>query len=280
MEPVIERLNRTIDNLLNDLDQYLVEGEIERALGNRSNSYYQSLYKSISVMSKKLVELKYDRPFQTVSLNNIMGVIYSIKKLMDEDDIHAFNRELEVAYNASCPTLKSDDEKRISILADAYSKMPNELKERVVKNDTRHDGLDFLVRRYVNTKYDYRAVKPEYRPAVIDPLYEQLIDECTRIIKARQTKTPVKVEYRNFKECIWNVARSEVVIRELKKLNFLCNDRNYLGISTLAANLIIKYQKMYEENKEKYREDVGRLGINMVNNNLNTVQTGSGRGHK
>jgi len=260
MESKTNRLNISIENILEKAKDCLEYAENEYCTGKITNKNYELIVKKVNSIITILPSLKFSKSFEDDRLNEIRIINLSIKSLYDENEYDDIMREVFKTHGVLCFKYKEEDIKKINYLKKTFNSLPKFYQTKLTKNDTMHEGVDFLFRKYINDKYGLKALK--YNPVNISDTYLQQIDEYTKIIESKENDNSLKDTYVNLREYTIKLAKAEIIITKLRGLRQLCDEKIYFDIDACVAQIISKYKKVYEENKQKYDLEIQKLSSN------------------
>ena len=130
-----------------------------------------------------------------------------------------------------------------------------------------HDNIKFLNENFINVKYNLKSVK--YNPIGISEENQKIINKCNRVLESNKYDYDTKHIYFDMKNYVTEFARSEVVIDNLEKIVELSKGEDFKNIRERVSSMIVKYKRIYKENKEKYDLEAKKLE---QQNNLKRIE--------
>ena len=257
-----DRLNISIENIEQAINYYLVDLNRSYKLCNVSKEEYAKTSKDLKDISKLLLDLKKSTVFKSSKLDEIRVINLSIMHLYDAGDYNSIFTELIHTNSVLCDAEKEKDKKRLSSLEKVVNHLSNFYKFRLTKavyeyekgityHDKKVDNIKFVLENYLSIKYNFKKLK--YESLNINEKYQNCIDGCDKIIKT-DTNSEVKEYYSSIRSCLINFARSELIITNLEKIIYLCDDSVFDNIKEKTKMFIDKYRKVYEVSKDKYNK--------------------------
>ena len=262
MSNAIENIESIVNYCLNELDKKYSSGQI-------SKKEYTDTFNRLDDIKKIVSSLNFDSPFCDEKLDYIRMIGLTIMNLLEEGDYNYLYYEIRKTNNDLCKYIKEMDRKKLSEFKKSYNGLSDYYKKRLSKMEKtdsgtlqfqkKNDNVKFLLEKYLSVKYNFKKLK--YETASISDENKQIIDECNRIIESNQENEVIKNNYSIVKNYIEKYATSEVIVYNLEMINRLCDSKEYQNIKEKALELINKYQKIYNDNSQKYNVLFGQENV-------------------
>ena len=260
MNSKTDRMSNAIENIESIVNYYLNELDEKYSSGQISKKEYTDTFNRLDDIKKIVSSLNFDSPFYDEKLDYIRMIGLTIMNLLEEGDYNYLYYEISKTNNDLCKYIKEMDRKKLSEFKKSYNGLSDYYKKRLSKMEKtdsgtlqfqkKNDNVKFLLEKYLSVKYNFKKLK--YETASISDENKQIIDECNRIIESNQENEVIKNNYSIVKNYIEKYATSEVIVYNLEMINRLCDSKEYQNIKEKALELINKYQKIYNDNSQKY----------------------------
>ena len=260
MNSKTDKMSNAIENIESIVNYYLNELDKKYSSGQISKKEYTDTFNRLDDIKKIVSSLNFDSPFYDEKLDYIRMIGLTIMNLLEEGDYNYLYYEISKTNNDLCKYIKEMDRKKLSEFKKSYNGLSDYYKKRLSKMEKtdsgtlqfqkKNDNVKFLLEKYLSVKYNFKKLK--YETASISDENKQIIDECNRIIESNQENEVIKNNYSIVKNYIEKYATSEVIVYNLEMINRLCDSKEYQNIKEKALELINKYQKIYNDNSQKY----------------------------
>ena len=269
MNSKTDRMSNAIENIESIVNYYLNELDEKYSSGQISKKEYTDTFNRLDDIKKIVSSLNFDSPFYDEKLDYIRMIGLTIMNLLEEGDYNYLYYEISKTNNDLCKYIKEMDRKKLSEFKKSYNGLSDYYKKRLSKMEKtdsgtlqfqkKNDNVKFLLEKYLSVKYNFKKLK--YETASISDENKQIIDECNRIIESNQENEVIKNNYSIVKNYIEKYATSEVIVYNLEMINRLCDSKEYQNIKEKALELINKYQKIYNDNSQKYNVLFGQENV-------------------
>ena len=263
-----DRIKSSINNVMAAISYYLKDVESNYLLHKITRKEYIKLVNDLNSINELLSSLLSKTFFEDKKLNEIRVINLSTMSLYEDDDYMIIYEELCNINNVLCKKDKDYDKKKLGAFKRLFNGLPTFYQYRLSKaekssiqeirfRDKGFDNVQFINGYYLNTKYNFKKIA--YDQACINPIYQQQIDECTKIIEANGFAEETKIITSSLRHYIIKFAKAEVVLSKLLEMKELCTIEPYTNLSLKIDGLIDKYKVMYEDNKDKYIKNIQKL---------------------
>lgn len=269
MNSKTDRMSNAIENIESIVNYYLNELDEKYSSGQISKKEYTDTFNRLDDIKKIVSSLNFDSPFYDEKLDYIRMIGLTIMNLLEEGDYNYLYYEISKTNNDLCKYIKEMDRKKLSEFKKSYNGLSDYYKKRLSKMEKtdsgtlqfqkKNDNVKFLLEKYLSVKYNFKKLK--YETASISDENKQIIDECNRIIESNQENEVIKNNYSIVKNYIEKYATSEVIVYNLEMINRLCDSKEYQNIKEKALELLNKYQKIYNDNSQKYNVLFGQENV-------------------
>ena len=269
MNSKTDRMSNAIENIESIVNYYLNELDEKYSSGQISKKEYTDTFNRLDDIKKIVSSLNFDSPFYDEKLDYIRMIGLTIMNLLEEGDYNYLYYEISKTNNDLCKYIKEIDRKKLSKFKKSYNGLSDYYKKRLSKMEKtdsgtlqfqkKNDNVKFLLEKYLSVKYNFKKLK--YETASISDENKQIIDECNRIIESNQENEVIKNNYSIVKNYIEKYATSEVIVYNLEMINRLCDSKEYQNIKEKALELLNKYQKIYNDNSQKYNVLFGQENV-------------------
>ena len=273
MKSKVERVKDSIDNVEAAIDYYLEDIDNQFLQKKMSKNDYLKLVKSLNIIKKILLELRFNQPFGNKTLDEIRRINLSISSLYEEDDYNIVFSNIVRSNERLCSGAKNRDRELLGDLKKIFNGLSNFYKYRLSKaiksgnnsidfKDKNFDNVMCIIENYLSAKYNFKKVSFE-RLNISDD-YKQLLDTCTLVLKSNKINDQVKNIYISMRNLVIRLANAEIITRELEKIIILCNQHEFLNILTITKKMLIKYTSIYNNCKGKYNALLDYLMVNGI----------------